>query len=149
MTTSLWQLLWYATHWVCHVCKHWHSSICSRLSPFEEKGLYDLRGLHQLYFQHRLMGNVPHNPEKLPGLSLHLPGYHFCTSQPFLFCSAHFTCSKLSSAPEKCFFSRYIQTDNSQNTSKPQWFNRGTFQSLFFLGKQGFQALNDWHWSDS
>lgn len=70
------------------------------------------------------------------------------TAIPFLVCSFHlFSYTKLCSASEKFFFSRCIQTDKNQNTSKSQ-INRGISPS-FFLGTEVFQALNHWHWSDS
>lgn len=151
MTTSLWQLLWHTTHWVCHVCKHWHSSICSRLSSFEEMDYMTKEAFASSTFSAQAPGKCTTwprtTPWPLPALMRTSPAHP--TAIPFPVGSFHLlTYAKICSSSEKFFFSRYIQTDNSQNTSKPHWFNRGSFPSLF-LGKEVFQALNHWHWSDS
>lgn len=145
MTTSLWQLLWDTTHWVCHVCKHWHNSICSRLSSWPKKPSTALFSV-QAHEKCTTQTWSRTTPWLLPPFRSITPAHP--TAIPFLVCSLHlFSYTKLCSASEKFFFSRCIQTDKNQNTSKSQ-INRGISPS-FFLGTEVFQALNHWHWSDS
>lgn len=132
MTTSLWQLLWDTTHWVYHVCKHWHGSIFSRLFSWPKKpstALFSEQAPKKCTTQ-----TWPRTtPWLLPPFRRIIPAH--TTAIPFLVCLFHFfSYTKLCSASEKNFFSRCIQTDKSQNTSKLQ-IKTGSFSSLFFRNR--------------
>lgn len=149
MTTGLWQLLWHTTHWVCHVCEHWHGPV--RSSPSEEMDCMTYEAFTSSPFPALAHCKRTTRPRAIP---CPLPLLANPTAISLLHDSFRFLCctfacyAELRFASLEFFISRYVHMDSSPSASKPCRCNRGSFPSLF-LGKELFQALNHWHWSDS